>query len=154
MYCYIFWEPSIGVVRVKFNNAQCYKNIYRYVWCYELLSIENAEIDRGETLGGLAPPAGPLVILPSETLLSAAHLGLTEIGTNPDEVGNLKDDIELRRGGDIWDDPLGVLFEFELKDPNDNDEAPDGETVACSAAAAAAAACCCCWNCWRFLRPV
>ena len=65
------------------------------VRCYELLSTENADIDLGEILGGLAPP---LTQLASEILLSLANLGLSDIGTNPDEVGNRN---ALNNGGEI-----------------------------------------------------
>ena len=63
--------------------------------CYELLSTEKVDIDLGEILGGLAPPFTQLA---SEILLSLAYLGLTDIGTKPEEVGNRN---ALNNGGDI-----------------------------------------------------
>ena len=72
-----------------------------------LLSTENAEIDRGEVLGGLAPPP---IQLPSEILLSLAYFGLTDIGINPEVVGNLN---ALNNGGEICDPVLNVFSGFD-----------------------------------------
>ena len=119
-------------------------HLSKFVGYYEALSTENAEPERGDILGGLAPPTTPLTLLPSEILISFIPLGLTDIGTNPDEVGNLNDGIAFNNGGDIGDTPLNVMSEFEVIDPKVDDVGPGGEGVACNAAAAAAAACCCC----------
>ena len=72
-----------------------------------LLSTEKADIDRGEILGGLAPPP---IQLPSEILLSLAYFGLTDIGTNPEEVGNLN---ALNNGGEICDPVFNEFSGFD-----------------------------------------
>ena len=107
--------------------------------CYELLSTEKADIDRGDILGGLAPPFTQVA---SEILLSLANFGLTEIGTNPEEVGSLN---ALNIGGEICEPVRNELSEFDWIGLTDAAEAvtPGDDTFPCSATAAAAAACCC-----------
>ena len=87
-----------------------------------MLSTEKAEPDLGEILGGLAPPAAPLTSLKSEILILAPPLGLIDIGTKLDEVGNLNDGIAPSNGGDT---PLNGTSEFEFIDPKVDDVGPD-----------------------------
>ena len=65
-----------------------------------MLSTENADIDLGDVLGGLAPPPVAPLLLGSD-ILSFKHFGLIEIGTNPDEVGSRNEGIPLNKGGDV-----------------------------------------------------
>ena len=113
--------------------------MYRNELRYELLSTEKADIDRGEILGGLAPP---LAQFASEILPSLANFGLTVIGTNPEEVGSLN---ACNIGGDICEPLLNELSEFDVIDPTEEADAvaPGDDAFPWIAAAAAAAACCC-----------